>query len=192
MSNDFITATIYESIQLQKMLLKDTLFIQSIQKAIHMLNTAYNNGDKILVAGNGGSAADASHFATEMVVKYKQVRKGYPAIALNTDGSILTAQGNDFGFESLFSRQVEALGKAGDVFIGITTSGTSKNIFTAMQKAQEMGLKTIGLLGSGGTIHTLCDIAIRIPSDHVPRIQEIHTMIIHIISEELEKKFIQK
>jgi D-sedoheptulose 7-phosphate isomerase len=144
-----------------------------------------------LIAGNGGSAADAQHFAGEIVGRFKKERKGYPAIALTTDASIITSWANDYDFNTIFSRQIEALGKEGDVFLGISTSGNSKNIIEAVKKAKEMGIFCICLLGKdGGELKNLTDLSIIIPSDNTPRIQECHIMIIHIICEELEKSFL--
>jgi len=151
------------------------------------LKNCFNNGSKLLIAGNGGSAADSQHFAAEIVGRYKKERRGYPAIALTTDTSILTAWGNDYDFESVFSRQIESLGQQGDIFLGISTSGNSKNVILAVKKAKEMGMITIGLLGNnGGNLKDLVDMSIIVPSTNTARIQEVHITIIHILCEEIE------
>lgn len=139
-----------------------------------------NHGHKILVAGNGGSAADAQHFAAELVGRYMKERPGLPAISLSTDTSALTAIGNDYGFDRIFSRQVEALGQTGDVLITISTSGNSQNLVEAMSVARERGLMNIALLGkTGGSMAPLADRALVVPSNETPRIQEAHEWILH-------------
>lgn len=154
----------------------------------NMLAELFKNGGKLLVMGNGGSAADAQHFVAEIVGRFKLERRALPAVALTTDTSILTAIGNDYGFESVFSRQVEALANEGDLVVGISTSGNSPNIFKALQEARLKGCHTVGLLGkSGGNIKDLCDLAMIIPSDDTPRIQEGHITIIHIVCDLMEK-----
>lgn len=146
------------------------------------------SGHKILIAGNGGSAADAQHFSAEIVGRYKNKRRGYPAIALNTNNSILTACANDFGYGEVFSRQVEAFGVPGDIFIAISTSGNSLNIIKAAKIAKKKGIKVVSLLGfEGGKIKAISDFKFIVPSKNTPRIQEIHTILIHIICEEIEK-----
>lgn len=145
-------------------------------------------GSKVLLAGNGGSAADAQHFAAELVGRYKRERRGYPAIALSTDTSVLTAIGNDYSFNEIFSRQVDALGKKGDIFIGFSTSGNSENIIKAIKKAQEKELTTMAFLGKGGgATKGLSDYEVIVPSDNTPRIQEVHGLMIHMLCEELDK-----
>jgi D-sedoheptulose 7-phosphate isomerase len=147
------------------------------------------NGNKILTCGNGGSAADAQHFATELVIRYNKERPSIPAIALSSDASVVTAASNDYGYEFVFSRQIEGLGKAGDVLIGITTSGNSKNVHKAFETAKELGMKTICLNGkSGGTINNLnLDSNLIIPSNTTARIQEAHINIIHIWCELIDQ-----
>jgi len=159
-----------------------------ISAAAEMLTNALSAGKKLLLLGNGGSAADAQHFAAEIVGRFRLERRGLPAIALSTDTSILTAIGNDYGFEAIFRRQVEALAVAGDVVIGISTSGSSKNVFSAMSLAHEMGCLTIALLGrDGGTIKDIVDLDLTIPSQDTPRVQEGHVTIIHILCDLIEK-----
>ena len=159
-----------------------------IAETAALLLERFKNGSKLLVMGNGGSAADAQHFAAEIVGRFKLERAALPAIALSTDTSILTAIGNDYGFDAVFSRQVEALARAGDVVIGISTSGNSPNVRKALELAKLRGCCTIGLLGKdGGSIKAFCDLALIIPSSDTPRIQEGHITIIHIICDLVEK-----
>ncbi|MRR53469.1 MAG: D-sedoheptulose 7-phosphate isomerase [Deltaproteobacteria bacterium] len=159
-----------------------------IVQAANLLVDSFRSGKKILVMGNGGSAADAQHLAGEIVGRFRLERRGLPAIALSTDSSILTAVGNDYGFEAIFSRQVEALAQEGDVVIGISTSGSSPNVLSALRLAREMGCRTLGLLGKdGGSIRELVDIDLTVPGQDTPRIQEGHITIIHILCELVEQ-----
>lgn len=145
-------------------------------------------GNKLLIMGNGGSAADAQHFAGEIVSRFRIERPGLPAIALSTDTSIITAIGNDYGFERIFSRQVEALAVPGDAVIGISTSGNSPNVQKALEVARQAGCTTIGLLGKdGGSIKAVCDIPLIIPSNDTPRVQEGHITVIHILCDLIEQ-----
>ncbi|MDP2750159.1 MAG: D-sedoheptulose 7-phosphate isomerase [Nanoarchaeota archaeon] len=162
---------------------------ENILNSVEMIVACIKTGNKVLICGNGGSAADAQHIAAELVGRFIMERKGYPAIALTTDTSILTAWGNDYNFDTVFSRQVEALGKENDVLIAITTSGSSKNIIEAIKKAKSQKMKIIGLLGKdGGQAKSLCDIPIIIPSKITARIQEGHMLIYHIMCELIEKE----
>ncbi len=162
-------------------------------KATSLCENALSGGGKILICGNGGSAADSQHFAAELVVRFKKNRRPLPAIALTTDTSILTAGANDFGYETVFARQVQALGKEGDVLIGISTSGRSKNVILALTEAKRMGLKTIGLCGKDPKdMADLCDVCITVPSEKTSHIQEVHEVCLHIIAEELENYFLQE
>ena len=147
-------------------------------------------GCRILVAGNGGSAADAQHLAAELSGRYLKERRALAGIALTTDTSALTAIGNDYGFDFIFSRQVEALGRPGDLFIGISTSGNSANIIRAVASAKDLGLKTLGLLGrDGGKLKDLVDDALIVPSTVTARIQEVHQMVYHFWCEALDAQF---
>jgi len=144
-------------------------------------------GGKILIFGNGGSAADAQHIAAELVGRYKLERKGLAAIALTTDTSVLTAIGNDYGYHHVFNRQIEALANEGDVVIGISTGGNSSNIISALKRANELGCKTIGFSGrDGGEMNAICDINLVVPSQDTPRIQEMHILIGHIMCHLIE------
>ena len=147
-------------------------------------------GCRILVAGNGGSAADAQHLAAELSGRYLKERRALAGIALTTDTSALTAIANDYGFDFVFSRQVEALGRPGDLFIGISTSGNSPNVIKAVESAKELGLKTLGLLGrDGGKLKGLVDDALIVPSSVTARIQEVHQMVYHFWCEALDAHF---
>lgn len=158
------------------------------EMAVLLVDT-FKKGNKLLIMGNGGSAADSQHFAAEIVGRFKMERRGLPAIALSTDTSILTAIGNDYGFEAVFRRQVEALAVAGDLVIGISTSGNSPNVRSALELARQQGCRTAALLGrDGGSIRGICDLALVVPSDDTPRIQEGHALIIHIVCDLLEKE----
>lgn len=161
-----------------------------IQKTADSIINCYENKGKILICGNGGSAADAQHMAGELVGRFKLERKPLACIALTTNTSIITAWSNDYDFDSVFERQVEALGNKDDILIGISTSGNSKNIINAMKKAKEMNMKTVSLLGNkGGEIKKLADVSVIVKSNNTPRIQEAHIMIIHILCELVEKRF---
>lgn len=160
--------------------------------ASEQISSALRQGNKMLVMGNGGSAADAQHFAAEMVGRFLLERKALPAIALTTDSSILTAVGNDYGFDEVFKRQVEALAVAGDVVIGISTSGHSRNVLSALQVARAIGCLTVGLLGrDGGDIGKMVDFNLTVPAMETPHIQEAHLTIIHILCDLVEKQLFQ-
>ncbi len=171
---------------------------QTIEKTIEtMQNHIYTaciiatetikSGNKILLFGNGGSAADAQHIAAELSGRYKTERRGLPGIALTTDTSVLTAVGNDYGYERVFDRQVEAPAREGDLLIGISTSGNSKNVLRALSLGRNMGCKTVGFSGcDGGAMSEFCDVNLVVPSDDTPRIQEMHIMIGHIICQAID------
>jgi len=188
-SLNFFQQHIMRSIEVKNALLDDMTAMSNILKTSELCLEAYKRGNKVILAGNGGSAADSQHIAAEFVSRFEFDRPGLPAMALTTDTSILTAIGNDYGFEKLFARQIQANGQAGDIFIGISTSGNSKNILAAMIQAKESGITTIGLAGNGGEIAQYCDICIQVPSSHTPRIQESHILIGHMICAYVEKEF---
>lgn len=147
-------------------------------------------GNKLLIAGNGGSAADAQHFAAELVGRFLTERRALPAVALSTDTSILTAVGNDYGFERIFSRQVEALAQPGDLVFGISTSGNSPNVLEALRAGRALGCKTVGLLGrDGGAIAAAVDLALVVPVAETPHIQETHIAIIHLLCALIDERF---
>jgi D-sedoheptulose 7-phosphate isomerase len=165
--------------------------VSDIIKAIDIVIEAFNNKKKILLCGNGGSAADAQHLATEFVIRLnpKIKRPGLAAIALTADTTLLTAGANDIGYDNVFARSVEALGAAGDVLIGLSTSGNSASVNNAFRKAKDMGMKTIGFLGKdGGASKELVDLAIIVPSNDTQRIQEGHITIGHIVFQEVEQE----
>ncbi len=165
------------------------LLLDEIARAVDVIEAAYRRGNKLLLAGNGGSAADAQHIAAEFVVRYKIERPSLPAIALTTDSSVLTATGNDYSFDHVFARALSGIGVKGDVFIAISTSGNSKNIIEAVETAKKKGIFSIGLTGKGGgRLKDLVDLAIVVPSDETERIQECHMTIGHIISNLVEKR----
>ncbi|UWX04736.1 D-sedoheptulose 7-phosphate isomerase [Pseudoxanthomonas sp. NC8] len=160
-----------------------------IAEAVALCVAALRDGKKILFAGNGGSAADAQHWAGELVSRFYYDRPGLPAIALTTDTSILTAIGNDYGYDYTFARQIEALGQAGDVFVAISTSGRSKNILRALDAAEQKGVKVIGFTGAGGgEMAARCAICFKVPSDETPRIQEGHEFIGHLLCALIESE----
>lgn len=168
---------------------KSILLSNDIEKCINLITDAIKRGNKILVAGNGGSAADAQHMAAEFVGRFRLERKAIPCISLTTDTSIITAWSNDYNFESIYERQIEALGQEGDIFIGISTSGNSANIIRGIKKAKDLQIKCICLLGKhGGVLKEAGDVNLIVPSDDTPRIQEVHETIIHIICDLVEKQ----
>jgi D-sedoheptulose 7-phosphate isomerase len=168
---------------------KDTL-TGDISIACNMMVAVIKSGNKVLLAGNGGSAADAQHIAAELSGRFVKDRKALPGIALTTDTSALTSIANDYGYEHVFSRQVEALAQPGDLFIGISTSGNSQGILNALETAKKLNCKTLGLSGrDGGKMNGLCDLNIVIPSDVTARIQEIHILIGHILCKAVDDLF---
>ena len=185
----FIENYIQASINIKTKLLNNPEIINSIRKAVELIIEGYNNNKKVLIAGNGGSAADSQHIAGELVSKFYMNRNPLKAIALTTDTSVLTAIGNDYGFEKIFERQLQANADKGDIFIAISTSGNSNNIILALKEAKSRGIKTIGLTGENPCqMDNLCDVLIKIPSTDTPKIQEAHLMIEHIICALVEKE----
>ena len=187
--SQFMSDSLKESSDTKLRILQQCL--PDISKAVDIIIQAFNRKKKVLLCGNGGSAADAQHLATEFVIRLSPHinRPGLPAIALTTDSSMLTAGANDLGYNHVFTRSIEALGVEGDVLIGISTSGNSQSVNNAFQKAREMKLTTIGFLGKdGGTSKNLVDLAIVVPSDDTQRIQEGHITIGHIIFQEVEQE----
>ena len=181
-----IKSMVRESAETKK--LCETLAPQ-IEEAANLVVKALKSNKKIILAGNGGSATQASHIAAEFTGRYKLERKALPAIALTTDMAAITAIGNDYGFGAVFERQVEALGNEGDVFIALSTSGNSENLIKAAEAAKKLNVHVIGLLGKdGGKIKNASKVEIIVPSYNTPRIQEAHLMILHIICELAEKE----
>ena len=161
--------------------------LPEIERGAEMICRALAEGHKILLCGNGGSAADAQHIAAELVGRYERQRRAWPAIALTTDTSALTALGNDYGYAEVFARQVEALAVAGDLLLAISTSGGSANVLRAVERARSLGCRTLALTGAGGgELKTLCDVAVVIPSDRTSRVQEAHITIGHLWCEMID------
>ena len=181
MMKDLVYRQLAQSIATMHTLLHDPLIANTLVTIGELTANSMKNGHKLLVAGNGGSAADAQHLVAEFVVRLTTNRPALRAIALTVDTSILTAAGNDFGYDTVFSRQIEAIGAPGDVFLGISTSGNSKNIVKALQQAKKQSITTIGLTGStGGEMRGLCDHTIIVPSEVTMNIQECHLALEHI------------
>lgn len=184
---DKIKSELKESIDVKNLILKN--LVPQIEKAAHWMIETLKAGNKILFFGNGGSAADAQHLAAELIGRYRKDRRSLPAVALSTDTSILTAVANDYGFETVFAKQIEGLAKQGDLAFGISTSGNSRNVIEGIEKAKEIGCKTIGLLGcDGGRIAEVADLSIIVPSRATPRIQEAHITIGHILCQLIEQE----
>jgi D-sedoheptulose 7-phosphate isomerase len=187
MTSDMISKSIGDSIGVKQKILADTDLLGTIRHVAEACITAYQGGGRVLLAGNGGSAADAQHIAAELVGRYSFDRPALSSIALTTDSSMITAIGNDYGYDHVFLRQLEANGRKGDVFIGISTSGHSPNVIAALKRSRELGIVAIGLTGQDGAMMQPCsDYCICIPSDSTPRIQESHIMVGHIICEMVE------
>jgi len=184
-----VESQVRSSINVKTAVLESPELLAQIAQVAAVVTEAYRNNKKTLLAGNGGSAADAQHIAGEFVSRFYFDRPGLPSIALTTDTSVITAIGNDYGYEKLFARQVQALGNEGDVFIGISTSGNSPNVIKALELCKEKGIISVGLTGaSGGKMAELCDYCIKVPSGETPRIQEVHILIGHIICAIVEEE----
>lgn len=187
MTQEQIKRIIEESIDVKKKVLG--LLVPKIEAAAKLIISSFQSGNKLLVFGNGGSAADSQHIAGELINRFQMDRTPLPAIALSTDTSVLTSAGNDYGFDVVFTKQVEGLARKGDVLLGISTSGNSANVLKAIEAGKKIGTKSIGLLGcGGGKIVKEVDVDIVVPSDSTPRIQESHITIAHIICELIEKE----
>ncbi len=183
---DLIKESILKSAETIK---ESVILSDGVEESIKVIIERFKQGNKVVLFGNGGSAADAQHIAAEFVGRFQLNRKSYPALALTTDTSILTSLANDYSYDIVFSRQCESLVSKGDVVIGISTSGNSKNVLNGLKKAKEKGAKTIGLLGNnGGEIKDIVDISLIVPSSSTPRIQEAHRTISHIICQIVEEQ----
>ena len=188
MENKEIKKHLIEHQKVVQLILKDKSFQRNIFDLVNLIKLTISKNNKIMLAGNGGSAADAQHIAAEFIGKLNLKRKALPAIALNTDTSILTSISNDYNFDQIISRQIEGLGKKDDMFIGITTSGKSKNIIRAIKVAKNKNIKVVTLTGKKGiNLKKVSDICIVIPSKNTQIIQEIHITVLHIICEMVEK-----
>lgn len=186
---NYIKDQIKKSFETKQAIYQNEELLNKIVEVCKLCVELYKGKNKTILAGNGGSAADAQHIAAELVGRYGFDRPSIPSLALTTDTSCLTAIGNDYGYDKVFSRQLEGMGQSGDIFIGISTSGNSKNIINAFEVAKEKGIKTIALVGrDGGEMAKIADIALVIPSDSTPRIQESHILIGHIICDIIEKE----
>jgi len=190
---NFIESQIEKSYKTKKAILEDDSLLSVIREVSSKTVEAYRRGNKTLIAGNGGSAADAQHIAGEFVSRFYFDRPGLPSMALTTDTSILTAIYNDYGYERLFARQIEANAKEGDIFIAISTSGNSPNILEALEVCKDRNILSVGLTGeSGGRMKDICDYCICVPSSETPRIQESHILIGHIICAVVEEEIFGK
>lgn len=180
--NTNVSSQLQEAQRVFSAMQADSSIIATVEDVARACVDCLKNGRKILLAGNGGSAADSQHIAGEFVSRFAYDRPGLPAIALTTDSSILTAIGNDYGYETLFARQIQAHGQAGDVFIAYSTSGRSPNILAALREARARGLVCVGMTGNrGGPMRDLCDHLLEVPSAETPRIQEGHAVLGHIV-----------
>jgi D-sedoheptulose 7-phosphate isomerase len=192
-SQDLIATHLEVSLAALHRATHDAALLDVARKIAAAIIAALRSGNKLLIVGNGGSAADAQHIAAEIVGRYKQDRPGYAALALTTDSSALTSIANDYGFERLFARQVEGLGKRGDVLMALSTSGKSPNILEALRTARERGLVTAGLTGiKGDNLRALCDHLLIAPSDDTPVIQQIHLAVAHGICDEIERAMMRE
>jgi D-sedoheptulose 7-phosphate isomerase len=188
LSQDLIGAHLKQSLAALERATQDAALLAAASKIAAAIIAALRSGNKLLIIGNGGSAADAQHIAAEIIGRYKQDRPAYAAIALTTDTSALTAIANDHGFEQVFARQLEGLGQRGDVLLALSTSGRSPNIVAALRTARERGLVTIGLTGAKGqALGALCDHLLVAPSDDTPVVQQIHLTVAHGICDEIER-----
>lgn len=181
-----IKQSISDSIQVKQDLLANDDLISRIEKVSLLMVEALQRGNRVIFAGNGGSAADAQHLAAEFVSRFEFDRPGLPALSLATDTSMITAIGNDYGYERLFIRQLQAQARSGDVFVGLTTSGRSPNILAAFQACPGIGVTSVALCGLGGELEGKVDHLLRVPSRHTPRIQECHILVGHMLCAEVE------
>jgi D-sedoheptulose 7-phosphate isomerase len=186
---EYIHQEVSKALTILELLAGDETIALQLEGVVHKCTTALRGGNKILFAGNGGSAADAQHLAGELVSRLNFDRPGLAAFALTTDSSVLTAIGNDYGYERVFARQLNAVGRTGDVFVGISTSGRSPNVLRALEEGRRKGLVTVGLTGENGDdMAPLCDYCIRVPSSQTPHIQEGHIVIGHILCGLIERE----
>lgn len=189
-ATELVRAELVEGLAVLEAVARDAALHAKLAEAAEATASALKAGRKLMVAGNGGSAADAQHLVAEFVSRLCQDRPALRAVALTTDTSILTAVGNDYGYERTFARQIEALGQTGDVFLGISTSGNSPNVLRALELCREMGVATIGLTGrNGGKMPALCDYCLRMPSDVTMHIQEAHLALEHIFCMIVERSY---
>lgn len=174
------------SMAVKKDLLRDAALLDKVVRIGNLMTETVRRGNRVIFAGNGGSAADAQHLAAEFVSRFEFDRPGLPSLSLATDTSMITAIGNDYGYDKLFRRQLEAQGRHGDMFVGITTSGRSKNVLEAFSICKGMGIVSVALCGRGGELEPLVDHVLRVPSSHTPRIQECHILLGHMLCAQVE------
>jgi D-sedoheptulose 7-phosphate isomerase len=183
---------IQASIDTKQQILQDEALVSEIEKVAIVVTEAFRKGNKVLLCGNGGSAADAQHIAAEFSGRFYSDRDPLPSEALHCNTSYLTAVGNDYGFEYVYSRMIKGMGKSGDILIGLSTSGNSVNIINAMEEAKKIGMIIVGFTGKGGKMKDLCDHCINVPSTDTPRIQEAHIMVGHIMCQLVEEQLFSK
>jgi len=190
MSLDAIKATFQASIDTKQALINDTKRLEGLLEVANVASSTIKAGHKIMLCGNGGSAADSQHIAAELIGRFEKERRSMAAIALTTDTSALTAIGNDYGYDQVFARQVEGLGQSGDLLIGISTSGNSKNVVKAMEVAQSKGIRTVALVGDKpeGAMQGIADYVLAAPSTNTARIQECHILIMHTLCQLVESE----
>lgn len=189
----FIKSKITSSIELKQLVLKDEVLLSSLHKIAEEMVTCFKNGGKVLFCGNGGSAADAQHLSAELSGRFYTDRDPLYSEALHTNTSYLTAVSNDYSFDVIYSRLVKAQGKKGDILVGISTSGNSKNIILALEEANRLGMITVGMTGaSGGKVKDSCNYLLNVPSNDTPRIQEVHILLGHILCEMIELNLFKK
>lgn len=173
--------------------LRDSEYMKQVESVAKVMTARLKNNGKILLAGNGGSAADAQHFAGEIVGRFMKERKSLPAISLCVDPSVMTCIGNDYGYDAVFERQIQGLACEGDILVAISTSGNSENLIRAVAAARETNVITVGLIGrDGGRMKKECDYALVVPSWNTPRIQEIHTFTVHLICQYIDERFCEE
>ena len=180
------------SIDTKQQILQDAALVSEVEKVAMVGTEAFRKGNKVLLCGNGGSAADAQHIAAEFSGRFYSDRDPLPSEALHCNTSYLTAVGNDYGFEYVYSRIVKGMGKSGDILIGLSTSGNSVNIINAIEQAKKIGMITVGFTGKGGKMKDLCDHIINVPSTDTPRIQEAHIMVGHVVCQLVEEQLFNK
>lgn len=186
---EYIRENIAEGIACKQALLQNEALLLEVERVAQACIEAYKRGNKLLVCGNGGSASDALHMTGELVGRYLVERRGIPAVALNANAAVMTALSNDYDYNSVFAKQVRALGNEGDIFFGISTSGSSKNVVMAFEEARKLGITTVGLTGAGGgQMRESSDYLLNVPSDRTPRIQEMHIVLIHTLCGLMEKE----
>lgn len=186
---DVLKTALVDSIELRSAMLQDTFGLATLARVAEEIATRLSQGRRLFIAGNGGSAADAQHFAAELTGRFLKERRALPALALSTDTSFLTAWSNDYSYDTVFSRQLEAHASKGDVFVSLSTSGSSKNLIEALKRAHTLGVYTVSLLGrDGGAMRSMSDVAYIVPAEETARIQEVHITLIHTICQYVDEQ----